>query len=395
VEENREDQPYRQKDLFSRKENSSPDREASLQADRDAAIILGLSTEEGVGFKSIKEFYEASGIVHFLEWDATRLAKSLGECLHQPSSEQVKRLVKSRQELEERGRDLLKGLNDRGINLITENHHAFPYRLSKRMEDAPRWLFVKGSLEALQNPSMVGLVGTREPSKYGKWLAERCSVELAKKNFVVLSGLAEGIDSASHLGAVKAYGQTVAVLGHGIEERLLSEEQKSLAEDMLKLDGTIVSEYLPTDPPSREGYLRRNEVVSALSGLIIPVECPSLQSGTGSTIRRAKSIGTPIAGIKPENGKRPSKALLKTEKNLDSIDVPVLSVFSKNREFWRYLRDIFETHNWSESNKRYERFYKYIKKEFEEANKYFNFDERNIDKLANLIKENIITGKDD
>ena len=384
------DRKYEQQNLFPDDSGSIYEQSSKKKKDEEAKVILGLSEQKGIGFKSIKKLYEAGGISNYTRWQKSRLVEKLAECLHRPTSKQVENLAQSKRQLLEQGEKKLEVLSQRGIDLITTNHSDFPVRILDQMDDPPRWLFVRGDPKVLKEESMVGVVGTRNPSKYGKWLARRCASELAKSSFIVLSGLAKGVDSASHRGAVEVYARTIAVLGHGIEESLLSSDQQRLAEEMLRLDGAIVSEYLPNDPPSRDGYLRRNEVVSALSGLIIPIECPSLQSGTGATIRRAQQMETPVAGIKPKNRSDLNEALIKTEDNYHRIGIPMLNVFTRSGDLWNFLRETFPHHDWHEDKKRHRRFYKVIADRVSKANKHFSFEEGDLDEMIDVVKNEII-----
>jgi predicted Rossmann fold nucleotide-binding protein DprA/Smf involved in DNA uptake len=116
----------------------------------------------------------------------------------------------------------------------------------------------------------------------------QCAAELVRRNVVVLSGLAKGIDENAHVGAIDYFGQSIAVLGQGIAHHE-SGGDTVLANRILDFDGAVISEYLPKDSSSRNSFLRRNELQVALSRVVIPIESPSLESGTGATIRRALS----------------------------------------------------------------------------------------------------------
>lgn len=370
--------------LFPEEEKTSLRSQREFYADTRKAVVnlLGFSQQEGLGFKSLQNLYDHGVIQGYRGHESDLLYKHVSESVYNPSAEQVKYLVKRRDEVIETGRSYLSELEDRGIRILMAGHPKYPSRLTEIMDDAPRWLFVEGNIDAIGEPSQVALVGTRNPSEKGKYLARRCAAELGKRNFVVVSGLAKGIDSASHEGALDAYAETVAVLGHGLLSGL-SADQEELAVRMKEYDGALVSEYLPNDPPSRDGYLRRNSVIAALSKLVIPVECPSMQSGTGSTIRRAKRLGLPVAGIYPENGMEPSKALKATKRNFEQDDIPVLNVFTRNRsrDLWSFLQPIFKEHDWRPSRKRQERFFQEITSKVEEANKYLDMNPSDLDRL--------------
>jgi len=102
-----------------------------------------------------------------------------------------------------------------GARIISLSDPEYPSRL-KEIYDPPVILFVKGSVEVLARPG-IAMVGTRHPTPYGSGMAERLSTDLAARGLVIISGLARGIDTASHRGAIAAKGKTVAVLGTGID----------------------------------------------------------------------------------------------------------------------------------------------------------------------------------
>lgn len=341
----------------SRNSNSEPESESEF-SDQAAAVLLGLASVEGLGFKTLERLFDSGLINDYLSWEESRVMQAFDSTNTRLDSTTIKAISRNREEYVSKGRGRLEALRERNISVLMLDSSSYPRRLRDKLDDPPRWLFVKGNISALHSNSMVALIGTREPSKTGMWIAEKAAKAMARRDFVVISGLARGIDSASHSGAVDTYAQSVAVLGHGLEVDM-SREKTGLARRMVNLGGAIVSEYLPSDPPSRDGYLRRNEVVAALSGLVIPVECPSLQSGTGSTIRRAQKIGTPVAGITPER-KVEEKSLKQTVSNLQGEGIKVLTVLShRSEEFWTYMARRFPDHDWDHGRDRIERFIGY------------------------------------
>lgn len=360
-------------------------RPSDTDAERTALAIMGLSSVSGVGFKTLQSLYDANLPQNYHTWDEPQIIRCLSEEVRNPNPQKIKDVAENRDEYVAIGRGKLESLRERGIVLVPANDGRFPQRLTERLEDPPRWLFMKGAYNALSSTSMVALIGTREPSDTGLWIANRCARALAQRNFIVLSGLARGIDSASHRGAVEAYGQSVAVLGHGFDNGL-SEHQEYLADEMLDRDGLIVSEYLPDAHPSRRGFLRRNELVAALAGLVIPVECPSLESGTGATIRRAQGIKTPVIGIKPGKPVE-DESLLATEDNLKAIDVPVLRVLSQQTfEFWKYLTQCFPDHDWRPQRDQVERFIRIQLRHVAREAHNLDLSSSDIDQFADTLK---------
>ncbi len=155
-----------------------------------------------------------------------------------------------------------------GIRLCAYTDPAYPFLL-KEIYDPPPLLFIKGSLTAADTLS-VGIVGSRRASLYGLSAAERFAAELAGQGFTVISGLARGIDTAAHRGALKARGRTVAVLGSGLGN-IYPAENKKIAEE-IALAGALVSEFPWGMKPLRQNFPRRNRLISGLSRGVLVVE---------------------------------------------------------------------------------------------------------------------------
>src|SRR5271157_5626337 len=127
-----------------------------------------------------------------------------------------------------------------GARIISFSDPEYPARL-KEIYDPPVILFVKGSVEVLAQPG-IAMVGTRHPTPYGSGMAERLSTDLAARGLVIISGLARGVDTASHRGAIAAKGITVAVLGTGIDV-MYPRENTRLAEQIVALGGALITEF--------------------------------------------------------------------------------------------------------------------------------------------------------
>lgn len=153
---------------------------------------------------------------------------------------------------------------------------------------SPQHLFLRG---IFPNPKLpiVAIVGTRKATKDGRELAKRTAEDLARSGVVVVSGLALGIDSASHIGALDAKGITVAVLANGIDSIYPATNQK-LADRIISNNGAIVSEYGPGEPPFKNRFIERNRIISGLSIGVVVIEAPS-KSGALTTARFAGEQG--------------------------------------------------------------------------------------------------------
>ena len=167
--------------------------------------------------------------------------------------------------------------------IISLNDPEYPSRL-KEIYDPPVVLFVKGSVELLSQPG-IAMVGTRHPTPYGSGMAERLATDLASRGLVIISGMARGVDTASHRGAVAAKGKTVAVLGTGIDV-IYPKENSRLAEQVLGLGGAIVSEFPLGTSPVPQNFPIRNRIISGMSVGVLVVEAAEY-SGTRITSRCA------------------------------------------------------------------------------------------------------------
>ncbi|MBZ5663773.1 MAG: DNA-processing protein DprA [Acidobacteriia bacterium] len=170
-----------------------------------------------------------------------------------------------------------------GAKLISLSDPEYPARL-KEIYDPPVILFVKGSIEVLSQPG-IAMVGTRHPTPYGSGMAERLSTDLAARGLVIISGLARGVDTSSHRGAVAARGKTVAVLGTGIDV-MYPKENTRLAEQIVALGGALISEFPVGTSPTPQNFPIRNRIISGMSAGVLVVEAAEY-SGTRITSRCA------------------------------------------------------------------------------------------------------------
>jgi DNA processing protein len=170
-----------------------------------------------------------------------------------------------------------------GARIISLSDPEYPSRL-KEIYDPPVILFVKGSVEVLAQPG-IAMVGTRHPTPYGSGMAERLSTDLAARGLVIISGLARGVDTASHRGAVAAKGKTVAVLGTGIDV-MYPKENTRLTEQIVALGGALITEFPVGTFPAPQNFPIRNRIISGMSAGVLVVEAAEY-SGTRITSRLA------------------------------------------------------------------------------------------------------------
>ena len=170
-----------------------------------------------------------------------------------------------------------------GATLISYGCPEYPERL-REIYDPPPVLWVRGDTGLLARPSLA-VVGTRHPSPYGSGMAEMLSRDLAARRMVIVSGMARGIDSHAHRGALTARTPTVAVWGTGIDV-VYPKENRKLAEEILDSGGAIVSELPMGTFPAPQNFPRRNRILSGLAVAVLVVEA-SENSGTRVTARCA------------------------------------------------------------------------------------------------------------
>jgi DNA processing protein len=170
-----------------------------------------------------------------------------------------------------------------GATILTFGCHEYPERL-KEIYDPPPVLWVRGPASLLSRPA-IAIVGTRHPSPYGSGMAEMLARDLAVRRLLIVSGMARGIDSCAHRGALAARMPTVAVWGTGIDV-IYPKENKKLAEEILATGGTIVSEVPMGTFPAPQNFPRRNRILSGLSIAVLVVEAGE-NSGTRVTSRCA------------------------------------------------------------------------------------------------------------
>jgi DNA processing protein len=167
--------------------------------------------------------------------------------------------------------------------IVSGEDACYPARL-KEIYDPPLVLYVRGDPEVLTRPG-IAMVGTRHPTPYGSGMAERLACDLAGQGLVIISGMARGVDTASHRGAITAKGKTVAVLGTGVDV-IYPKENSRLAEQIVALGGALISEFALGTEAFPQNFPIRNRILSGMSVGVLVVEAAEY-SGTRITARCA------------------------------------------------------------------------------------------------------------
>ncbi len=169
------------------------------------------------------------------------------------------------------------------VTVVSLDDPWYPPRL-KQIYDPPPILRVRGNAEVLAKPG-IAMVGTRHPTPYGSGMAERLACDLAAQGLVIISGMARGVDTASHRGAISAKGKTVAVFGTGVDV-IYPKENSRLSEQILALGGALISEFPLGTFAAPQNFPIRNRIISGMSVGVLVVEAAEY-SGTRITARCA------------------------------------------------------------------------------------------------------------
>jgi DNA processing protein len=255
---------------------STPASAAPNPVSRETICWLALSLTPGLGPSRVRKLIEHFGSADRLfqasltELEATGMRAASAQSLATGKSLDL-------------AQDELAKVLQANARIISLNDPEYPPRL-KEIYDPPVILFVKGSVELL-SAAGIAMVGTRHPTPYGSGMAERLATDLAARGLVIISGMARGIDTASHRGAIATKGKTIAVLGTGIDV-MYPKENTRLAEQILALGGSIISEFPVGTSPVPQNFPIRNRIISGMSVGVLVVEAAEY-SGTRITSRCA------------------------------------------------------------------------------------------------------------
>jgi DNA processing protein len=240
-----------------------------------------------------------------------------------------------------------------GVRLIHCDSAEYPARL-RAIRHAPAVLYLRGRA-ALLGTRQVAMVGSRAPTAGGRATAREFAAKLGRAGLTITSGLAIGIDAASHEGALAARAPTIAVLGSGLDT-VYPPEHAGLAAAIVAADGALVSELPPRSPPRRSGFPQRNRLISGLALGVLVIEAVDA-SGTMHTARHARAQQRPLLAVpgsirNPQSSgchsliragarlvRHPADVLeelnitvLKQELNLIQADAPAVPELDKERE---------------------------------------------------------------
>ncbi len=181
-----------------------------------------------------------------------------------------------------------------GGDILILDDGSYP-NLLREIADPPITLYVMGDWQACFDAPCVGVIGSRMCSTYGKNAAEMLSRDLASRGICIVSGLARGIDTSAHRGALEAGGKTVAVIGTGLND-VYPKENRKLVDEILEKGGAVVSQFPLGTPPIPENFPYRNRIISGLSYGVLIVEA-SERSGSLITARLAMEQNREVMAV--------------------------------------------------------------------------------------------------
>ncbi len=188
-------------------------------------------------------------------------------------------------------------------HIITYDSAAYP-ELLRQLSSPPLVLYVQGDVKRLSQPS-ISIVGSRRCSHSGKQIASDFAQQLSQLGWGIVSGMATGIDTSAHQGALSGVGKTIAVIGTG-PDKVYPSRNKKLVEHVLRQGGAVVSEFWPGTPPRAAHFPRRNRIIAALSSGTLVVEA-AIKSGTLITANLAIDLGREVFAV-PGNIYSPTSA---------------------------------------------------------------------------------------
>ena len=257
-----------------------------------------------------------------------------------PSSFCVKEILGSKQqevlkyEFDKTISKILKYLEDNFIGAITILSENYPENL-KHISPVPFVLYYKGDLSLTKNENILGIVGTRKPTRYGRWAAEEFSSSLAKNGIITISGLAYGIDSEVARNTISVGGKTIAVLGGGINE-IYPSSNEGLARSIVRNGGLILSEYFPSFKPTKYTFPERNRIISGLSRGLLVIEA-GLGSGSLITanlaIEQGKDLFVVPGNIDSKESMGSNKLIAELPSTFTHSPDQILDTFGLKKEY--------------------------------------------------------------
>ena len=251
----------------------------------DIGVWLALKGVSGVGNHLYKRLIE-----RFSTPDKVFAATDVDLTGVEGVSQRLARAIRA-QRVDAAVREEIKRAQDLGCRIVTFNDPDYP-SLLRHIHDPPPYLYVRGHLTASENK--IAVVGARKASGYGMASARRLAGELSDRGWTIVSGMARGIDTAAHKGALEGSGGTIAVMGSGFAE-IYPPENRGLFDQICR-QGAVISEFPITEPPNAYNFPARNRIISGMTLGTVIVEASS-KSGSLITARLAAEQGREVFAV--------------------------------------------------------------------------------------------------
>ena len=246
----------------------------------DKTTLFALSNIKGIGPKAIEKILDSGLEIHQFR---NLGHEKLGEYIRGGKNKEgaIDQLVDNFDQCFDRAEYDLSTYSDKSITVLSRYDDNFP-ELYKLIADPPLFIYIKGNLDLLDKKRNIAIIGTRECTETGHTIAYSTAKYFANAGFNIVSGLALGIDTAAHEGALSASGKTTAIVVD--IENIFPEENKGLAADIINNDGLLISENKPGTIQHRGLLVSRDRLQSGLSLGVFPIETDVI-GGTMHTVQ--------------------------------------------------------------------------------------------------------------
>lgn len=252
------------------------------------AILYTLSLIPGIGNKTLRVLIEHFGSAEAI-WEADE--KSL-LTINGLGPKTVAAIITGRNSLDPKKE--FEKITTQDIGILTFTDERYP-RLLKEIPDAPMLLFVRGNYDWGNKP-LISIVGSRKFTSYGEQVATRLATDLARAGYVIVSGLAFGIDSIAHQATLEAGGETLAILGSGVDEASVSPQSHLPLSRAVINSGALLSEYLPGTKASEGTFPARDRIIAGMTLGTVVIEAPEI-SGALITARLALDYNREVFAV--------------------------------------------------------------------------------------------------
>lgn len=292
--------------------------------------LLTLLSLPGVGRRTVHKLLQKVSDLEMMS--GTELLMTLRE--HLSYANLTQDLV---QRAGERAKVILAESEQDNVRVISFGDEMFPPQL-RVIPDPPIIVYAKGDIQCLHAEKVFAVVGTREPSPYGRKVAEALARKLAEMGVVVVSGLAEGCDTLAHKGCLSVGGRTVAVLAHGLHT-VYPKKNEALAKEILQRNGCLFSEYPLGSRPFKQSFVERDRLQSGLSAGVIVIET-DVKGGTMHTARFCREQNRRL-GVVVHNEKYSTHAKAQGNKHLlENYDVVPIKEGDDLKGYINWLQDM-------------------------------------------------------